>query len=405
MADFSDTQFCSNSFFTSATFEQDPAFYRASFRGIAGFIRTRFCWGASFDRAIFHRSTTFVGARFNGRADFSHVVFREEAEFGVYPGTDREIHAEFFDKATFRYAAFEGPTQFNRVSFSSSVNFRSIRSKLGFSLARTSFAQTPDFTDATFHEPPRLDNCVIEGEPAPYGLFADDPAADPRPRSLLFDMYRSDFNVARDGDEHARIRKLRKMAADAKDHENELKFNGYEIAARRFWVDKPNEGRFWLGWLYGLFSNYGQSVKRPLAAWVLLALAFGLIFFIFTPDHTRTAHGTLCNEQYRQAVAEAGAERWFAGPISQAFFISLRNASVIGQMEPSASRRMYGCLYGLEEVRAKGATSGAGEDNARPGPWPVIPPSVTVLSAIQSVLSAVLLFLAGLGLRNTFRMK
>lgn len=44
----------------------------------------------------------------------------------------------------------------------------------------------------------------------------------------------------------------------------------------------------------------------------------------------------------------------------------------------------------------------AGKESAA---QPVIPSSVMLLSALQSILSAVLLFLAGLGVRNMFRMK
>lgn len=39
------------------------------------------------------------------------------------------------------------------------------------------------------------------------------------------------------------------------------------------------------------------------------------------------------------------------------------------------------------------------------GALPVVPPSVTLLSGLQSIISAALLFLTGLGVRNMFRLK
>lgn len=75
--------------------------------------------------------------------------------------------------------------------------------------------------------------------------------------------------------------------------------------------------------------------------------------------------------------------------------LSFRNSIVIDRAEPSTSRRMYGCLYGV--MGAGRAGSGV--------TLPVVPPVVTMLSALQSVLAAVLLFLAGLAVRNTFRLK
>lgn len=408
--------------FNRTTFYDEVSFLRVRFlynKEIATpttFLGTRFKGRAYFQDVVFHGATGFVQstfesavyfnqATFMGRALFQQSTFFGETCFNGSAFHDDTYFSEcrFLGATSFEQTIFERPASFASASFLGPASFHSAQSKTAFSLASAKFKRTPDFIEATFHEPPRLDDCVIKPTPAPYGMFADDPAQDPRPPSLVFDMYRGDFNVARDKDEHARLRKLRKMAADGKDHENELKFNGYEIAARRFWVDKPNELRFWLGWLYGLTSDYGQSVKRPLLIWLALAVAFWVIFLVFTPDHTKLAHGASCHEDYRRAVGQDAASLALTTPAWQALSLSLRNASIIAQPDASVTRRIYGCLYGFENPPPDPAKSDAG-----PKPslmHPVIPTSVSYLSAIQSLLSAIFLFLLGLGLRNTFRMK
>lgn len=189
------------------------------------------------------------------------------------------------------------------------------------------------------------------------------------------------------------------MAADGKDHENELIFNAYEIAARRFWVDKPwpptKVGRFWLGWLYGLISDTGRSIARPLAAWAITILIFWCVFFFFTTDREVHHHDGGCHADYRATLLSsevaAAERRALTGPLGEALMLAIRNATVIDRTDPASLRRMYGCLYGM-------TGNGAGA-------LPVVPPSVTLLSGLQSIISAALLFLTVLGVRNMFRLK
>lgn len=52
---------------------------------------------------------------------------------------------------------------------------------------------------------------------------------------------------------------------------------------------------------------------------------------------------------------------------------------------------MFGCLYGMV---GQGASA-----------LPVIPPAVALLSAIQTIIAGLFIFLFGLGVRNMFRLK
>jgi uncharacterized protein YjbI with pentapeptide repeats len=397
-ASFGDATFNDEVSFGDATFEGMARFGEATFKGEARFDDATFNGEAWFLRATFDGTVWFgrekgFGAIFNGMAMFSGATFKKRTFFSSAQFTSMN------DRADFRLVIFEGPVKFAGSRFTSRAAFTSIHSKAAFSLAGAEFTHIPDFVGATFHEPPRLDDSVLrnpisESHPFDHGQ-APDSAPDPRAPGLL-----RCCAVACDSREHARLRKLRSMAAAGKDHENELLFNAYEIAARRFWVDKPWSGfvpggRFWLGWFYGLISDYGRSIMRPLVAWSLVVCLFWGVFFFCTTDFPALGYGTRCHGVASKTKEENGQDklkaRRFTGPGGQALALSFRNALVINRMEPAASRQMYGCLYGF---RSAGGLQ-----------QPDIPPSVTFLSALQAFLSAILLFLAGLGVRNMFRIK
>jgi hypothetical protein len=77
---------------------------------------------------------------------------------------------------------------------------------------------------------------------------------------------------------------------------------------------------------------------------------------------------------------------------TEAIRLSLLNASVIGGLGGDSARRTYGCLYGLE-ADASGNT------------FPIVPGFVTDWGATQRLLSALLIFLFGLALRNMLKLK
>jgi hypothetical protein len=303
--------------------------------------------------------------------------------------------------------------------------FDLVQIKGGFSLANALFRRTPDFIGATFNEAPRLDNASIER--CSWGV-PDNPVLRWLRNRLLF--------WAADRDDHARFRKLRAMANQSKDHENEVRFNAHEIACRRFWVDRPigsGMGRFWVGWLFEKLSNCGQSLIRPFLAWSVTVLVCAMFYLstwsgrvaselavLSTTSASQDAQGLLhhgmalpitvfkwvggttagtsCHWSYEEArtltqmndgkvIREIRFQETTA--LAEAFVLSFRNALILDRSD--VSRRMYGCLYGVQD---KG-----GQD------YPTVPPQVTALSTFQSFLSAIFIFSFGLGLRNMFRIK
>ena len=148
--------------------------------------------------------------------------------------------------ADFRRTTFGGYTTFEGAQFLGEADFRVKKVEQGIEVRNAHFERAPDFIGVDMRESARLDNMTIT--PPLILRTADKPDKQPTSRTSWF--RRLSFGFAIDGDEHARYRKLRKMAADAKDIEKEVLFNGYEIASRRFWVDQPlgaGWDRFWLG--------------------------------------------------------------------------------------------------------------------------------------------------------------
>ena len=136
-------------------------------------------------------------------------------------------------------------------------------------------------------------------------------------------------------------------------------------------MDKWWSAGAWLGLFYDVIADCGRSVVRPAAAWTASALAFAALYW----QQAALSSGVRC--------AEAG------GAGLQALFLSARNALVIYTgVRDVRVKQAYLCLYN------------------GPADQPHIPPVVTfVETLVQTPLSAALLFLLLLGLRNRFKIK
>jgi uncharacterized protein YjbI with pentapeptide repeats len=540
---FERTQFGDQARFDGAQFDDSARFYETVFGGGAYFARARFNELAWFERAQFSGgdtsfesvqfgSATFARAQFSGYFTFSSAEFRNRASFReavlsstcVFIGVDFAGGAEFsgarfsadatpdvsgrvfFNDAKFSQAAdftlcqIDFPVTFDSALFRGPVDFRSCQSCVSFSLADCSFEEVPNLIEASFHQPPRLDNLTI-ADPIDYQDYSDE---DPRPHNsdLAKLLLVNRMKLTRDPDDEAKYRALRKLAIDAQDHERELEFHAQEIRCRRFWRDRPwgsclrevvegvpnrfgnfgrrtrlvskaeydafqpgteetdpdkptrvtlrridkrirpaGSGRFWFGWAYGGVSNFGRSMITPATIWGCLVVAFALSFLALQPSKAylapsnappvlakpvftcpvtptaaqdsppsllplaprvcrfvdlhlrwqrdagivRTSVAFLSNRQCLQPVGST--------PFQEAVSLSLKNALIfIGWDRREAARRTYGCLYGYYY-----------DNNGRS--FPNVPFSVSLISLVQNILSAILIFLFLLALRNLLKLK
>ena len=141
-------------------------------------------------------------------------------------------------------------------------------------LANADFKNVPSFLDASFHEPPRVDNMAVADPLKRFHKWKQMGVSDPR--GLFFKA----FKVCADPDASAKFRRLKKLAFEAQDLTREQEFFAQEFRCRRFWLDKPagrGVARFWLGWAYGGVANFGRSLIRPMMLWLASILVFARV--------------------------------------------------------------------------------------------------------------------------------
>ena len=215
------------------------------------------------------------------------------------------------------------------------------------------FSSLPDFTEAHFEEAPLFDDVELKPE-----RFNKPQAHESKP------------NLP------SRWRALRRLAIQAHNYERELQFFKCEIIARRGTEDKWTHARFWFGWLYHLLSDFGRSM-----GWPLLWLGFSLLIFAAIYAYQSPADWNQLLKPV-SCIDGSGDSRIVALGVSiiNAFpFAAISSSDLLNQF--------YACLYGIQESA------------------PVIPYVVSFASVIQFFVSAVLLFLFLLAIRNHFRIK
>ena len=225
----------------------------------------------------------------------------------------------------------------------------------------------------------------------------------------------------------ARWRALKRLTIQAYDTDRELAFNAKEIQAERAasrwpFPVAPDDWKLWprssSGFLYWLFSDYGRSLVRPVGFWLAAILIFAAVYLSQTEVMQRdlvlqdawwwssaaqTGHYAVANTVPCFTAPPAQANETTVGGLSEklrsqtnaraeALHLAFRNAFVVLDGGSDASHRMYGCLYGLELYAAQ-------------SPVPIVPSAVSTASAIQKLISGVLIFLFGLALRNMLKVK
>ena len=348
---------------------------------------------ADFSAFIFPGEAGFGGANFNREAVFNGASFSGDAVFGG---------ASFSGDVGFTEVSFSGPVRFDRASFSSyagfswatfekAADFGGIEGRSTFSLAGATFLAVPDFIQAHFAEAPRLDDLRIE----PRRLW-------PPTLARVKEYFQADRDLS------ARWRALKRLAVQGHDHMNELEFFQNELKARRWSTDHPWHAVFWFGLFYGWLSDFGRSIVRPLVWWVASALAFALLYFGAHFDRAGkpfSVFGWIIDRFALQPFGAAVAPplQCLAGsgdPWRAALGTSARKALLFFGLDSSDKLTLnYACLYDI--VTQEKAPSGQ-----LPASFYLdVPNSVIVYGIAQNIISAVLLFLLLLAIRNHFRIK
>jgi uncharacterized protein YjbI with pentapeptide repeats len=405
---FSDAHFWGDAWFNAAsflgdvwfggTFERGAHFSTANFSKAAWFF-IHVLGETSFDGAIFGGDAWFIGATFSGGASFAKATFENDANFGSV--LLDQSGSRFCGPVDLSWVKCRGALVLEECTFERNVTFQSIHCETSILLTRARFREVPNLLGASLRGTLRLDDVVT-------------------PKYWL-------LGWTRDKDASARFRELRRRASEAQDHEREIEFFAQELRTLRFhplsprlprWTPRIWEWRFWMGILYGTFSNFGRSFIRPIGFWVFFTIATAVYYLAHHPNvaeeraklsqqglgrisaYASVAHAIwLRAPPYDKGVAcvPKGADDPKAAfartdAVHEALYLAGQTGLIVlGATRPEATRRSYGCLYGLE---------GDGPSAAA-----IVPYGVSVISTLHTLGSGFLIFLLLLAIRNLLKIK
>lgn len=381
-SNFQDAHFFANADFIKANFGDDTSFQDADFHEFADFHDAKFSAVVDFQDAKFFSKTSFLNTKFKGNTIFLETQFHESVSFqDVHFFADADFQdAEFFEEAKFRQASFAGLATFDRTKYRGLADYYAIKSNSAFSLAEAEFQITPDFVEADFRRPPRLDNLVVEPKQKPD-------LADPTGVSSIHGVERAKGNGRLD--RAARWRALKSLAIDAHDHPREMQFFAGEIIARRGVDDKRWHGAWLFGWAYQAFSDFGRSIYRPLLLLLLIWTSFSCVYAYLSPN-LNDLRGVL------SVPCVDGDDKLYRASLQLSFHKTLPIPSIGGAEKINQN---YACLYGVHPYE------GYRKGELGRSFTPKIPWQVSSFGTIQSIFSLVLLFLVFLAIRNHFRIR
>ncbi len=328
---FNEAQFSGGSiYFSKAQFNGGPVdFDNAKFSGgTTYFIETQFSGGAVYFRGaqfsqgnVFFRKTQFIG----GDVHFS------EAQFS---GLDVSFFgAKFTNNFWASKIYLNQDCSFNSAEFNQASNFSGIQ-----------FQQPPDFNYVTFKQAPYIAEMLI-----PWAVKTNQ---------------KNNIHI---------YRKLKQLAQDANDYEQELKYYGYETRCKLSLKETSILNKIII-WFYWQCSNFGQSLIRPLASFVIIFLLFFLpqISFIVVPELRASNTSIECKNNSSLHLKSALIRE------------RLRYSFPFIPVDRKELNEINACLYKNPKA---------------------IPLKSKLINGLQFIFSSGCFFLFGLGLRNRFKIK
>lgn len=340
---------CGNVIITSDTkFSETADFSGACLLSVTG--RLVFSTHVNLTNASIYKDFNVPHSSFRS-ADFTETHFGGSAIFSdsVFGGAVIFEATQFGGPADFSNSKFGADAVFDRTVARDSLTFRGLQveKRQATTFIDSVFHQAPEFFEADLKEPPRFDGAIAIGPPP--------------------------WRKAKDRFETERFRKLKEYALERHDHAQELQFFAQEMRSMRYYKDFPFKGgitRYWIGILYELLSDFGRSIFRPILAATIITLAFAWIY---------ACQSSMYSGIRSLSEASCRADRSLG---VEALIVAAGHAIPFGVGRSDQVSEGYKCLF----------------------PQPV-PAQITFISLGQTILTAVLIFLAILGIRNQFRIR
>lgn len=327
---------------------------------------------------------TFAGQKYAGRATFNDCAFFGDVTFfeATFSGFAEFIKAKFYLDALFTRCYFADVARFHRSKFLGEVNFWEVTFSVNAEFQDAEFLKRAEFTQATFNKlalftgaifssgstfestcyahPPNFLSTVFNVPPLMFNAQVNYPTGKKLWQKILSQAYMND--------DAAKYRRLKQLSQESRDHESTLRFLGQELKAKRFYETTglsliPNI-------FYGILSNFGQSIARPLL-WLFFFIAIPAIYY------------TAITYPWAKGVMPTSAL------ICGTYLSITASGYLVGWEKLVFHQKSLACL-GLGSVPQTGQALAT---------FPL-----EMLFMVQSAMSLLLFFLAGLALRNRFRM-
>ena len=362
--------------FSYTNFEGKSNFYRTNFEINMYFDSVEFKGYADFNRAIFSKDIDLKSTEFKGFTDFSQVLFSETINFSgaKFSNDALFMYTKFGSKNFFLYTKFNGNAYFSDILASKAEQFSFKGASFGNIFVISSEKEigcVMDFVDSYAKYSLNLGDisCTFHRE------HKDLP--NHKWLSKILKLLPAGFQTPKDLDDISRLRKLKKVAQEEKDHLRALDYKVQEMQAKR-WHDKPTEKKSFLlkllkatpEFIFWLFSNYGRSIERPIGWLLVLTFSMSIAYYCLAPTNTATD----CFQKQESCLLSEQVDYWDALGYS---------ASQLFPWVPIARKEE------LLETRNNSSVT-------------VNSTCIKVLSFIQTLCATLLLFLFGLGARNRF---
>jgi len=312
-----------------------------------------------------------------------------------------DVSAQTLNAANFAGARFKGPVYFNNAHFCSDVDFESAAFSEEVSLEGALFDGSTNFFGATFERPVR----ASPGERrAKFPNFLPDFTNAKFAYPLDFDGIRlPPLKATREADIKNGYKKydvLSRLAAQQGDAWWQQEFVSLSFRSRRpeMLIDRLKFGAkasemtgdprgrvrgamltYVIGPFYGLFSDYGRSTVRPLVG----LMVFMIIWSFGTLLAVNLSGPATANNRAPRAASECGLS-WL-----DAAFIAFRNGMVLAEVKDESIEKLWTCAWIQDKTKVPASFK----------------QGMSLSLFVHKILSVVLWFFLGLGVKFQLRMK
>ncbi len=357
--------------FINIEFAEKISFNGFIFNGDAQFINVIFKEKVTFDCVNFNKKVNFVDSKFEDESSFIWTFFFGPALFsGAFFGLNDTCYgkaifsgAKFYAICDFIDTVFKNGCDFTEVTFYAWAHFRNARFEGWAEFENATFYDTIDFSGAKFFdwasfEKASFDNHVMFHNVEFKHTVDFQSSSFAYPPELHNSSLHQDIILdsvvfeGKDGElpliERA-WRTLRIAMSEQHNHQMEHLFFQFEMDVKLKQFGFKNSFSYFQLAIYKYASNYGWSFLRPIALLICSVAIFAFVYLNFSESVPSISEGLSISVSNTIPFS----------PIKAKIFKELENPSVY----------------------------------------------FVIVSIIQSILSVLLLFLVGLGLRNQFRIK